>query len=68
MKEIGESVDYRNLQRKIEEGYVLKRAIDYENGFINDEELHASGRFDYLISVERNGKTEHVFCQNEDLE
>lgn len=42
---------------------ILRRAVDFENGFIDVPE--GKGNFDYLVSVEKNG--EKKYCQKGEL-
>ena len=44
---------------------IFKRAIDYNNGFI--DEGPTSGSFDYLVLAERGSGVKHIFCFESDL-
>lgn len=44
---------------------ILKRKVDYKDGFIDEPNYKAN--FDYFVKVERNGKTENIFCQHSEL-
>jgi hypothetical protein len=63
--EIGEKAIFTSPNGKQEEVVILKRAIDYEKGFI--DEFNVKGNFDYFASVVRNSKTEQIFCSENEL-
>lgn len=63
--EIGEKAIFTSPNGKQEEVIILKRAIDYEKGFI--DEFNVKGNFDYFVSVVRNSKTEQIFCSENEL-
>lgn len=63
---VNQKVIYNSIGGKKEEATIIARKIDYENGHIKTE--HASGSFDYLVAIEKNGKIEHHFCNEDDIE
>lgn len=63
--EVGQKAIFTSLNGKQEEVTILKRAIDYDKGFIY--EFNAKGNFDYLASVIRNLKKEEIFCDESEL-
>ncbi|WP_338840574.1 hypothetical protein [Flavobacterium ginsenosidimutans] len=63
---VNQKVIYVALNGKREEAIIIARKIDFKNGHIKTE--NASGSFDYLVSVEKNGLIEHHFCNEDDIE
>lgn len=61
-----EKVMYTPITGKIEKATIIACKDKFNTGSIKTE--NASGNFDYLISVEKEGKTEQHFCQESDLE
>ncbi|QCE42769.1 hypothetical protein [Psychroserpens sp. NJDZ02] len=62
---IGQELVFTSPNGKKEKVVILKRAVDYENGVINEPNYR--GNFDYFASVERNGQIENIFCQHNEL-
>lgn len=63
---VGQKVTFSPLGvGKKESAIIIERGIDHPKGYINTP--NAKGNFDYLVSVERYGKTEHVFCKENEL-
>jgi hypothetical protein len=63
--EIGEKAIFTSPNGKQEEVTILRRAVDYEKGFI--DEFNVKGNFDYFASVIRNSKNEQIFCSENEL-
>ncbi|MBU2998102.1 hypothetical protein KO500_16795 [Cellulophaga baltica] len=63
--EVGQKAIFTLPNGKQEEVTILKRAIDYEKGYI--DEFNVKGNFDYFVSVIRNSKTEQIFCNESEL-
>ena len=63
--EVGQKAVFTSPNGKQEVVTILKRAIDYEKGFIH--EFNVKGNFDYFASVIRNLKTEEIFCDESEL-
>lgn len=61
-----EKVLYTSITCKKEKATIIACKDKFDTGSIKKE--NASGNFDYLISVEKEGKTEQHFCQESDLE
>ncbi len=61
----GQKLTFTSPNGKKEEVTILKRKVDYEDGFIDEPNYKAT--FDYFVEVERSGKTETMFCQNREL-
>lgn len=63
---VGQKVLFSPLNKgEKEQAIIIERGVDYLKGYIDTP--NAKGRFDYLISVERNGKNENVFCMKDEL-
>jgi hypothetical protein len=62
---IGEELTYTSIGGRKETVKIIKRAVDYENGVI--DEPNYKGNFDYFVSVERNNGREFIFCKNDEL-
>ena len=62
---IGQELVFTSPNGKREKVTIIKRAIDYKNGVIN--EPNYKGNFDYYVSIERNHILENIFCQEDDL-
>jgi|GEM_PF-2647658 len=61
---VGQKVIYNAIGgKKVEATIIAKK--DPKSGTIKTE--HASGNFDYLVSVEMNGKKEEHFCNEDDI-
>lgn len=63
---VNQKVIYISISGKREEAIIIARKVDFENGHIKTE--NASGSFDYLVSVEKNGIIEQHFCSESDVE
>ena len=61
-----EKVLYTSITGKIEKATIIACKDKFDKRSIKTK--NASGNFDYLISVEKEGKTEQHFCQESDLE
>ena len=62
---IGDRAIFKSLNGKQKEVKILKRAIDYDNGFIN--EFNVKGNFDYYVSVIKHSENEQIFCKASEL-
>jgi len=63
---VGQNVIYTSVGGKKEDAVILKRRKDFKEGRIETFN-EKGGRFDYIISVSRNGKTVEVFCLEKEL-
>mgnify|MGYP003611636026 CR=1 FL=1 len=61
-----DKVMYTPINGKKIEAIIIACKDKFETGSIKTK--NASGNFDYLISIEKEGKTEQHFCQENDLE
>lgn len=58
---IGDKVKYKTMNAiKVYDAIIIKRKIDFKDNFIDT--FNDKGPFDYLIDIEKNGKTERKFC------
>jgi len=64
---VNQKVTYIAVGGKKEEATILARKVDSEDGKTIRTE-NASGNFDYLVLVEKNGKKEEHFCNESDIE
>jgi len=62
---IGQELILTSPNGRKEKVTILKRAVDYKNGVINEQNY--KGNFDYFVSVERNGQIGNIFCQESEL-
>jgi len=62
---VGQKLIFTSPIGKIEKVTILKRSIDYKDGYI--DEPNYQGNFDYLASVERGGNVENIFCNHSEL-
>lgn len=62
---VGQKVIYQAIGGKKEEATIVAKK-DPKTGTIRTE--HASGNFDYIVSVEKNGKKEEHFCSENDID
>lgn len=62
---VGQRLMFTSPKGTKEEVIILKRKVDYEDGFI--DEPNYKGNFDYFVEVERNGKPEYIFCRHNEL-
>ncbi len=62
---VGQKLIFTAPNGKKEEITIVKRKIDYKDGFI--DEPNYKSNFDYFARVERNGAIEHIFCQHNEL-
>jgi hypothetical protein len=63
---VNQKVIYITIEEKKVDAKIVARKIDFENGNIKTE--FASGNFDYLVSIENNGKIEEHFCNESHIE
>lgn len=62
---IGQKVNYKTIGGKIEGAIIIAVKSEGENGTIKTE--RASGNFDYLVAVEKDGTIEEHFCMERDI-
>lgn len=63
--EVGERAIYTSPKGNKKDVKILRRAIDYEKGFI--DEFNVKGNFDYYVSVSKNSENEEIFCKESEL-
>jgi hypothetical protein len=63
--QVGEKAIFTSPKGHQKEVEILRRAIDYERGFI--DEFNEKGNFDYYVSVINISENEEIFCKKSEL-